>query len=269
VWSCEKCRFANSGYIARCAACGEPAAFEDAWRLIAIQVARSCRWHTRDEHDADDLYQRVMIRAWRGHATFRGESSYLAWVRAIVVREAGRLAAQREWRARHEVPLPAVDAAGLSEPAPGPDEQADWIAHGAVVRGLRTAFAEAAAHGSLSGAELRVVEARLGHPDETWEQLAVRLGVSANVCAVTHCRAVPKLRVFLFLHRPDLLGGAAAIAAAFTSATGALAGEEAAVFRALVLDARRDYRRRGWQRTLRSACAKVAGHLSASVGATA
>ena len=26
VWSCEKCRFSNSGYIARCAACGEPAA---------------------------------------------------------------------------------------------------------------------------------------------------------------------------------------------------------------------------------------------------
>jgi len=269
VWSCQKCRFSNSGYVARCTSCGEPAAFEDAWRSIAGQVARSCRWHTRDEHDADDLYQRVMIRAWRGHGTFRGESSYLAWVRAIVVREAGRLAAQRELRARHEVPLPEVDAAGRADPAPGPDEHADWIAHGAAVHGLRTAFAEAAADGSLSEAELRVVEARLSHPEETWEQLAVRLGTSANVCAVTHCRAVPKLRVFLFLHRPDLLGGTAAIAAAFTSATGTLAGAEAEVFQALVLDARRDYRRRGWQRSLRAACAKVAVHLSAAVGATA
>ena len=109
-----------------------------------------------------------------------------------------------------------------------------------------------------------MLTARLRNPDDTWEQLAGRLGLTATACAVTHCRAVPKLRVFLFLHRPGVLGGPAAIKGAFERSSGLLTAAEAEAFRFLVIEGRQDYRRRGWQTALRGGCATVAGQLARS-----
>ena len=85
--------------------------------------------------------------------------------------------------------------------------------------------------------------------------------MEGNACAVMHCRAIPKLRVFLFQNRAELLGGLEAIKAAFDCAletkSDPLTQGEAEVFRRIVLDRRSDYRKPGWQLALRSACGKV------------
>jgi DNA-directed RNA polymerase specialized sigma24 family protein len=219
--------------------------------------------------DADELYQRVIIRAWRGHDGFRGDSAYLTWVRQIIIREAGRLAAAREAEVRRQVALEATwaDSADLAADSEATGAGADpWITGAARIAGpgdsLPGVIDQANRTGALSAAEHAVLTARLRYPGDTWEQLAGRLGLTATTCAVTHCRAVPKLRVFLFLHRPDVLGGAAAIKAAFGQSSGLLTVAEAEAFRFLVIEGRPDYRRRGWQTALRGGCATVAAQLA-------
>jgi hypothetical protein len=219
--------------------------------------------------DADELYQRVAIRAWRGHDGFRGDSAYLTWVRQIIIREAGRLAAAREADIRRQVALEGAWADGTDRAAgsaPGDGEPDPWITGAARIAGpgggMQGVLRQAARTGALSTAEHAVLVARLAYPEDTWEQLAGRLGLTATACAVTHCRAVPKLRVFLFLHRPDVLGGAEAVKAAFQHSGGLLTAAEAEAFRFLVIEGRQDYRRRGWQTALRGACASVAGQLT-------
>ncbi|HEX3964658.1 MAG TPA: sigma factor [Trebonia sp.] len=245
--------------------------FEGAWQPIAGQVVAMCRAQACGR-DADELYQRVMIRAWRGHDGFRGDSAYLTWVRQIIIREAGRLAAAREAEVRRRVALEPAwtegpDLAADSEPRESVDGAAvPWIAGAARIAGpgggLPGVIDQAARTGALSAAEHAVLTARLQYPDATWEQLAGRLGLTTTACAVTHCRAVPKLRVFLFLHRPGVLGGRAAIKAAFEQSGGLLTVVEAEAFRFLVIEGRHDYRRRGWQTALRGGCATVAGQLA-------
>ena len=219
--------------------------------------------------DTEELYQRVAIRAWRGHDGFRGDSAYLTWVRQIIIREAGRLAAAREADIRRQVALEGAWADGMEQvagSASGDGDADPWITGAARIGGpgggLQGVLRQAARTGALSTAEHAVLVARLGYPDDTWEQLASRLGLTATACAVTHCRAVPKLRVFLFLHRPDVLGGPEAVQAAFRQSGELLTAAEAEAFRFLVIEGRPDYRRRGWQTALRGACATVAGQLT-------
>lgn len=245
--------------------------FEDAWRPVQGQVTAMCRAQARNGLDAEELYQRVMIRAWRGHDGFRGDSAYLTWVRQIIIREAGRMAAAREAELRRQIALdPAGTYAAFETARPGdPGQAADsdaapWIAGpgwGAGPGGLAAVMDLAAWTGAVTAAEHAVLTARLRHAGDTWEQLAARLGVTATACAVTHCRAVPKLRVFLFLHCPHIFGGPDAVAAAFKRAGKRLTAAEAQAFTFLVLQGRADYRRRGWQTSLRGACATVAEEL--------
>lgn len=237
--------------------------FATAWAGIRSQVAAYCRHTMRDPVDADDLYQRVSIRAWRGHATFQGRSHYLTWVLRIAEREAARLGGSLSRTRRREEPYDdrEAGASGRAETSEDPPSQpavdASWI---------RAAASAAADAGAITAVEHQIVLARLERPYATWQQIAEHLATSANVCAVTHCRAVVKLRVYLCEHRPDLLGGHSALTSgyerALRSAMDPLTPAEAAAFRAVVLDRRRDYRARGWRTALRGACGKVLRQVS-------
>jgi hypothetical protein len=110
-----------------------------------------------------------------------------------------------------------------------------------------------------------VVGLRLAEPDASWQDIGDRVGITASACAVVHCRAVPKLRVFLFQHHKDALGGPAAVADAFGRAGTALGPAEREVFDVVVLQGRTDYRRRGWQANLRRACGVVIQHVDPEV----
>jgi DNA-directed RNA polymerase specialized sigma24 family protein len=243
------------------------------------QVAARCQQLSRDSHEAQELYQLTAIRAWRGHAAFRGESAYLTWVMRILDREAARLAERRNRRCRREITLDpetvndhasdqfsmnshmTTDLAGTIGRS-GSDVEEN---SGAETGWLGPVLADAAAAGAISDTEHRVVAERLARPDESWPDIAARLGMTATACAVAHSRAVPKLRVFLFTDRGALFGGDRAIAEAFERVkrdpAAALTALEAEAFEHLVIRHFRGYRRRGSQAALRGACAKVARRM--------
>jgi len=202
-----------------------------------------CRQLARDNYYAEDRYQRTAILAWRGHASSRGNSSYLTWLMRIADREAARLGAQRELLARREIRL---DPRYADEQLPA-ESQTDGEHPGA--GWLRIALADALVLGAISAAEQQVMAERHTHPDESWPDIAARLAMTPTVCAVAHSRAVPKLRVFLFTSRPALVGGDAAIAEAFAQArqdrSVPLTELEAEAFEQLVIRRRPGYRRRG------------------------
>ncbi|HTW08783.1 MAG TPA: sigma factor [Acidimicrobiales bacterium] len=229
--------------------------FEEAWALAQYQVRRACGRRVWDSSDADDVFARVAFRAWRGYPSFRGDSSFLSWVLRIVEREGDRFLGQRARRAQHVLPMPDST---LETVEAAPEE--DHAIAGQHPPAIAMALGEAVRAKLISPAEAAVVAARLAHPGATWAQLAPPLGLSATACAVAHCRAVPKLRVFMFRYRPELFGGARAIAGAFERlqcSDQPLPPAEAEAFRFVVLGHDDSYCRRGWEGALRNACDRV------------
>lgn len=231
--------------------------FVQVWKPVSAHVRLWCARAARGGADADDLYQCVLIRAWRGYPTFRGESSFLTWVMRIAEREASRMAARRRWLRRSEQQF-EDEFASSTEPSSSDDSRfgVDW---------LRRVADQACAAGAMTNAERDVIVYRLSSPDTHWASAAADLGTTPAGCAVTHCRAVPKLRTFLFLQHQHVLGGPEAVEAAFRAAATALeeplSVAERDVFEQVVIAGRRDYRRRGWQANLRRACGRVVRHL--------
>lgn len=227
-----------------------------AWSEARLVVGAYCRRATRNRQDAEDLLQRVALRAWRGYPAFRGDAQFLTWVMAIARREAARMAVEAAEERARQAEWDDAAAALLVADADTGGADTSWI--GAAVLEAR----RAAVLGEL---ECEVVRHRLVRPDDSWERLAERLGVSAVNCAVAHSRAMPKLRVFLLLGWPERFGGVEALAAACTAAAAQaadpLSPAEEAAFRALVLREHPGYRARGWRSALRGACGKVVAHL--------
>lgn len=230
--------------------------FAELWSCSRASVAAYCRSAVRNPTDADDLLQRVALRAWRGFPTFRGDSAFLTWVMRIAEREAARVGARETARMLRETSLDGVEESIGRQPPPSAAADRRWLVE---------AIVEARDRGALTVIEHEVLRRRLKEPDATWESIAGTLSMTAPACAAVHCRAVPRLRVFLFVHRIDLLGGPAAVQRAFQLAIRAraqpLSGSERAAFQAVVLDGRSGYRRRGWQTDLRRACGLVIKYL--------
>ena len=232
--------------------------FETNWRSVRRQVQLYCHRAAGNHDDGEDIFQQVAVRAWRGYSSFRGDCAFVSLAIAIARRETARVMGRRSERARTETSLDLVaeEAPGLLPSVSPPSAPSDehW---------LTRAAADAVAAGELTETEASVLSARVALPDCSWEQIGSLLCMEGGSCAVAHCRAIPKLRVFLFLRRMDLFGGKEAVAAAFAAAQNArevpLTTDEAAAFRFCVLESSTRYRRPGWMTSLRSACGKVIG----------
>lgn len=233
------------------------AGFETLWREAENCLRIYCYRTMRNADDAEDLLQRVAIRAWRGYPTFRGDASFLTWVMKIAEREAIRMKARELQRQCREVPLE-----GMNEPS-GNEVSPVWTA---TPGWLQNVIAEADGLGVLTAVECEVVNQRLRDPYLSWQGVADKISLTASACAVAYCRAIPKLRVFLFLRHQDALGGSAAVVEAFrlavSSSRDPLGLAEREVFQRVVVEGRRDYRRRGWQADLRRACGVVIRYLA-------
>ncbi|QYO63449.1 sigma-70 family RNA polymerase sigma factor [Leptolyngbya sp. 7M] len=220
--------------------------FEQCWLEVRARVLAFCYRLMQNRNDAEDLFQEVAIRAWRGYSSFRGESSFSTWVLTIVRREATR----RLKHSKHLLPLPQP------ETIPDP-ERDDPVDTSFVIRAIK----EAEQMHILNSDEAKVLQMRLQNSELTWRELGDSLGLSANACAVNHTRALPKLRVYLFMYRPEWLGGDLAIRTAFAQAQrmtqSPLSREEAEVFEQIVLRQNHNYSRSGWKTRLSSACTKV------------
>jgi RNA polymerase sigma factor (sigma-70 family) len=210
-----------------------PLDFATAWKEVEPAIARLCYRFAGSRDKADELLQRIRIRAWRGHSAFRGDGPYRAFVGIIARREGRDFAQERLKRQARELPYdpernditPAsaaashaatpkdlldpvaadLDAANLVAPEPDPpDIDVDEL------------IAAAERDRVLSSLESQVLRARAcDEVDRSWDAIALRLGKSANHVAQLHARAIVKIRVYLFLARPDALGGLAIIARAF------------------------------------------------------
>jgi len=103
---------------------GDVSAFEQLSGAYADRLFMLLLRLLGDRSEAEDVAQEVMLRAWRGIARFRGQSSYFTWLYRIAVNEANRALEQRGRRpagasiSADELQLPA-------SPADDPSRQAE------------------------------------------------------------------------------------------------------------------------------------------------
>ena len=110
--------------LARCAAGGDPGAFESIMRRHNRLLFRTARSVLRDDAEAEDALQEAYLRAWRALPSFRAEARLSTWLVRIVLNEAlGRL----RRRGAQVIPLASgAQSAPDFEPADGPvDEDPD------------------------------------------------------------------------------------------------------------------------------------------------
>jgi RNA polymerase sigma-70 factor (ECF subfamily) len=116
---------------------GDVGAFE---RLSAAYADRLFTLLVRllgDRAEAEDVAQEVMLRAWRGIAKFRGQSSYFTWLYRIAVNEANRAL---EKRARHPGGV-SIGARELELPAAPEEEPSRQAENSELRRALGQALA--------------------------------------------------------------------------------------------------------------------------------
>jgi RNA polymerase sigma factor (sigma-70 family) len=188
-------------------------AFEECWAEVEVVVRRVCRSYVGRYDEPDDLLQRVRIRAWRGHRSFRGDAPYLAWVCAIARNEARHQARLQARRRSREVSLESsasietIPEATTEPPAADIEEGSSKL--------VVLLIAEAERAGVLSTIDAAILLQRVKANEKGWEDIGQAIGITAANAAQRHLRAIPKLRMFLFMVRPELLGGLDEVRRAF------------------------------------------------------
>jgi RNA polymerase sigma-70 factor (ECF subfamily) len=113
----------EASLIARAQA-GDAGAFERLSGAYADRLFMLLLRLLGDRGEAEDVAQDVMLRAWRGIARFRGQSSYFTWLYRIAVNEANR-ALEKRARRPASAPLGADELQLPTPPADDPARQAE------------------------------------------------------------------------------------------------------------------------------------------------
>src|SRR4051812_15286503 len=79
--------------------------FETEWKNVDRRVRTYCARFMDNQADADDVFQQIAIRVWRGFSTFRGDAPFLGWVMSIARRGCLRFHAIKNKRLAAEIPV--------------------------------------------------------------------------------------------------------------------------------------------------------------------
>ena len=85
----------QDGALVARARAGDLLAFEELVRLYADRLHAVVRRLVDDQHEAEEVTQEAFLRAWRGIATFKGDSQFFTWLYRIGVNEAHRRTSHR------------------------------------------------------------------------------------------------------------------------------------------------------------------------------
>jgi RNA polymerase sigma factor (sigma-70 family) len=266
--------------------------FTQAWNGVVQDVLKYCSRQQLNGRpilfeDAKDLTARVAVKVYKNLPTWKRESSFKTWVFAIarnetidyfrrkqlelarmkeLTREADRQ--QREtdqaaYTANLSTYTANLDAFATNHAALGatgadlpPQEQLKFL----LAAVIRTKWPTTNKF-YLDDLDLRVLQLKTERPDTPTKKLADYLGLSPANFDVRYCRAQVAIRVYCFLHRPELVGGIQRLTQRFNQLIAkqppALTPLEEAVFKSMVINSDFNTRPNGWQDALRSACTKM------------
>ena len=85
----------QDGALVARARAGDRLAFEELVRLYADRLHAVVRRLVDNQDEAEEVTQEAFLRAWRGIATFKGDSQFFTWLYRIGVNEAHRRTSHR------------------------------------------------------------------------------------------------------------------------------------------------------------------------------
>jgi len=154
--------------------------FDDVVREHAAAIVNLARAMTGSDTDADDLAQETFVRAWRGFAKFRGESTVRTWLHGIALNVIRTYRAKRSHARRLFSVLSRRETDEedpLERMAAGEDLEGQLAARDAIDRALATLPAdlrETLVLRDIQGLEYREISAVLGVPIGTVESRIFR-----------------------------------------------------------------------------------------------
>lgn len=260
--------------------------FEEEWGNNKDNLDLFCNKITENSEDANEIFQRTAIRAWRGYSSFRGGSSFLTWVISIARNESNRFYSKKLHRLKKELSIESIDEENIVDKALVANISQEQYTSAPCID-ITQIIHDAFQDGYLSDAEYKVLYFRIASQNSTqpdqdqiihqqktnndrqysydWNEVGRILGFPSTTCATHWFRAISKIRVYLFINRIEMLGSSEEISIAFEAAAqntsdAPLSKDEANAFRFIVLQHQR-YSKAGWRTDLRIACSKVIRYL--------
>jgi DNA-directed RNA polymerase specialized sigma24 family protein len=246
--------------------------FAKAWESVKDDVFKFCSRQSINGRrippdDAKDLTMVIAMKIYKGLPGWRGDASLKTWVFSIshrvVVDYFDRM--RIEMGRSRDLPTDgsdprtenAIEPAGIAN---GPQLDSEQVWRALLKAALETKWPSTNKF-FLDQLDRDILQTRLDHPRLSSKELSAYLGISATAYDARYCRAQIAIRVYGFLHRPDLLGGVPALRQRFNALVSSkpprLNALEASVFKDMVLEKDIDSRPTGWQDALRSACTKM------------
>ena len=182
--------------LARAAAAGDKAAFEQLIRKYERFVFRTAFYVTGNTEDASDLAQEILLKVWHGLPSFRGDAKFFTWL-ARIAKNASADYLRRKSRAPKTESLSGSPEDADDAPPPEPaDPDAD--PHDACTRREQAALLHAAMR-TLSEEHRMIVQLR-DMEGYSYEALARMLGVEIGTVKSRLHRAREQLRAYLSAH---------------------------------------------------------------------
>jgi RNA polymerase sigma-70 factor (ECF subfamily) len=103
---------------------GDEAAFNELADRHRAELLVHCYRMLGSFHDAEDMLQETLLRAWRGLGSFEGRSTVRSWLYRIATNVCLDAIASRK---RRVLPTAVSTAAGAGDPVPGPSREHLWI----------------------------------------------------------------------------------------------------------------------------------------------